>query len=70
MGRDRSLFVFLDSSVSLWLLIGMLMASNGSLCVLISPCAPLSVLLDPYRFLCVLMGPNESLWIFMCHYRL
>ena len=61
MGRNRSLFVFLDSSVSLWLLIGVLMASNGSLCVLISPCAPLSVLLDPYKSLCVLIKSNGFL---------
>ena len=51
MGRNMSLFVFLDSSGSLWVLIDVLMASNGSVCVVICPCAPLSVLLDPCRSL-------------------
>ena len=61
MGRNRSLFVCLDSNGSLWIFIGVLMASNGSLCVLISPCAPSSVLLDPYRSVCVLIKSNGFL---------
>ena len=51
MGRNRSLFVFLDSSGSLWVLIW----------VLIGPYASLWVLIGPYRSLYVITVGNVFL---------